>query len=255
MDRLVQLRLGGPVAQVRLADTAGRNVFTPALGAEFGDAIDRAVAERRSRVVLLAGLPDVFCSGGSRADLLGDPGGVPTTSYEGLIRAPLSCPLPVVAAMRGHAIGGGLLLGLYADVPMLSERSVYTANFLNYGFAPCNGASWVLPHRLGPVLGAELLLGAGRYRGGELRARGVPLAVLAHEQVEPAAEALAARMAAAPRRALEYAKAALVDGWWPASERAIRREVPGHLETLRLPEVRQRVAGAYGGAPVTGAGR
>lgn len=246
MGRLVQLRLGDPVALVRLADTISRNVFTPALGAQFCDALDRAVAEPRSRVVLLAGLPDVFCSGGSRADLLGAPGSVPTTSYAGLIRTPLRCPLPVVAAMRGHAIGGGLLLGLYADVPMLSERSVYTANFLNYGFSPCNGASWVLPHRLGPVLGAELLLGAARYRGAELRDRGVPLRVLPHDEVEQAAEALAARMAAAPRRALEYAKAALTDGWWPASERAIAREVPGHLETLRLPEVRQRVAGAYG---------
>jgi polyketide biosynthesis enoyl-CoA hydratase PksI len=242
----VQTSVGGPVALVRLADDAGRNVFTPTLGAAFHDALDEAVRHPASRVVLLAGLPDIFCSGGSRADLLGGPGSVPTTAYEELVRAPLRCPLPVVAAVRGHAIGGGLLLGLYADMPILSERSVYSANFLDYGFAPCNGATWVLPHRLGPVLGTEVLLGGGRHRGAELRERGVPLHVVSHDEVEPCAESLASRIAAAPRRALEHAKAALTAEWWAASSRAIEREVPGHLETLRLPQVQQRVASGYG---------
>ncbi len=255
MSELVRTLTGGPVAVVRLADAVGRNVITPALDAQFRAALARAVAEPASRVVLLAGAADLFCAGASRADLVGGPDSVPTTEYEGFVRAPLQCPLPVVAAMRGHAIGGGLLLGLYADVPVLSERSVYTANFLSYGFSPCMGASWLLPHRLGPVLGAEVLLGAGRHRGRELRERGVPLRVLPHDDVEPAAEALAAQIAMAPRRALEVAKAALAADWRQASERAFQREIPGHLETLRLPEVRRRAAREYGAQLAMEAGR
>jgi polyketide biosynthesis enoyl-CoA hydratase PksI len=249
MSGLVHTTLGGPVAVVRLADAAGRNVLTPELSAEFCGGLDRAVARPESRVVLLCGLPDVFCAGASRGDLLGGPGSVPTTAYEGLVRAPLQCPLPVVSAMRGHAIGGGLLLGLYADVPVLSERSVYTANFLGYGFSPCMGATWLLPHRLGPALGAEMLLGAGRLRGRELRERSVPLRVLAHDEVEPAAQALAAQIATASRLTLEHTKAALAADWRISSEQAFQREIPGHVETLRLPEVQLRAA-QYGPSPL-----
>ncbi|HUY45950.1 MAG TPA: polyketide synthase [Streptosporangiaceae bacterium] len=246
MSGSVEVRLGEPVARVRLADAAGRNVFTPALDSALADAFRRAVAEPATRVVLLAGLADIFSAGGARADLLGEPDGTATIEHDRIIRTPLRCPVPVVAAMRGHAIGGGLLLGLYADVPLLSERSVYSANFLGYGFTPAMGASWLLPYRLGPALGAEVLLGAARHRGAELRDRGVPLRVLPHDEVEPRACELAQRIAEAPRLTLEHAKAALADEWRRASSAAFGRELPGHLETLRLPEVRQRVASQYG---------
>ena len=70
MSELVEASLGGPVATLRLADAAGRNALTEELAAQFADALTRAVAEPASRVVLLAGLPDVFCSGGTRDSLL-----------------------------------------------------------------------------------------------------------------------------------------------------------------------------------------
>lgn len=246
MTGLVETTLGGPVAMLRLADTAGRNALTPGLSAEFTSAIARAVAEPASRVVLLAGLPDIFCSGGTRASLLADPAERQTVSQDAVIRAPLRCALPVVAAMRGHAIGGGLLLGLYADLPVLSERSVYVANFLSYGFVPCMGATWVVPNRLGAVLGAEVLLAAARYRGRELAERGAPVRVVPHDDVETLAQRLAASVAAAPRRTLEHAKAALAAPWRLASDEAFAREIDGHLESLGQASVRQAVADGFG---------
>lgn len=234
------------VATIRLADTVNRNVFTAELVRQFTEALASAVAEPRSKVVLLAGLPDIFSAGGSRESLLADPDRHETLAHDEIIRAPLRCPLPVVAAMRGHAIGGGLMFGLYADIPVLSERSVYVLNCLGYGFMPCLGATWVLPHRLGPALGAEVLLGAQTFRGRELRERGAPLRVVPHPAVESTAAALAARIASAPRASLEYAKAALAATWRAESDRAFQREVAGHLDTLRLPMVRQAVATRYG---------
>lgn len=246
MSDRVKVSFSDAVATVRLADTENRNVFTPELVALFQAALAAAVAEPEARVVLLAGLPDIFCAGGSRESLLAEPEGRETLGHDQIVRAPLRCPLPVVAAMRGHAIGGGLLFGLYADIPVLSERSVYTANFLSYGFMPCMGATWVLPHRLGPVLGTEVLLGAARFRGRELRERGAPLSVVPHDAVEATAAGLAARIATAPRRALEHTKAALAATWRAESDHAFEREVAGHLETLKHPVVRQAVAAGYG---------
>lgn len=245
MTGLVETVLGGPVATLRLADAAGRNALTPGLSAELTSAIARAVAEPASRVVLLAGLPDIFCSGATRDILLADPAERLTVGYDEVIRAPLRCALPVVAAMRGHAIGGGLLLGLYADLPVLSERSVYVANFLAYGFAPCMGATWVVPSRLGAALGAEVLLGAGRHRGRELAERGAQVRVVPHDEVETLAQRLAAGVAAAPRRALEFAKAAMVAPWLQASDEAFAREIDGHLESLGQAAVREAVADRF----------
>lgn len=253
MSQLVEASLGGPVATLRLVDSAGRNALTEELAEQFGGALARAVAEPSSRVVLLAGLPDIFCSGGTRESLLAPPTENGTLGHDAVIRAPLRCPLPVVAAMRGHAIGGGLIFGLYADLPVLSERSVYVANFLGYGFLPCMGATWVLPERLGPVLGAEVLLSAARYRGRELRERGAPLPVLPHAEVEPYARALSSQLARAPRRTLEHAKAALAAPQRLASEQAFARELHGHLETLREPSVRQAVRNGFSTDPVPGA--
>lgn len=246
MTGILQVSIGEPVAVIRLADAVNRNVLTPDLATGFTDALDRAVADPSTRVVLVNGLPDIFCAGGSRMSLLADPASGATLSQDDIVRAPLRCPLPVVAAMRGHAIGGGLLFGLYADLAVLSERSVYTANFLSYGLMPCLGATWVLTNRLGPTLGTEMLLGAARYRGRELRERGAPVSVVGHDAVEPTAAGLAARIAAAPRRTLEYAKVALAASWREEADDAFKREVGGHLDTLAHPAVRHLVTTRYG---------
>lgn len=246
MTDILQVSIGDPVAVIRLTDAANRNVLTPDLGAGFTGALDRAVADPSTRVVLVAGLPDIFCAGGSQMSLLADPASGATLGHDDMVRSPLRCQLPVVAAMRGHAIGGGFLFGLYADVAVLSERSVYTANFLNYGLMPCLGATWVLTNRLGPMLGTEVLLSAARFRGRELRERGAPVPVVAHDAVEPTAVGLAERIAAAPRRTLEYAKAALAATWREEADDAFKREVGGHLDTLAHPALRHLVTTRYG---------
>jgi polyketide biosynthesis enoyl-CoA hydratase PksI len=243
---ILQVSIGDPVAVIRLTDAANRNVLTPDLISGFTGALDHAVADPSTRVVLVTGLPDIFCAGASQATLLADPASGATLGCYEMVRSPLFCPLPVVAAMRGHAIGGGLVLGLYADLAVLSERSVYTANFLNYGLMPCLGTTWVLTNRLGHMLGTEMLLGAARFRGRELRERGAPVSVVAHDAVEPTAAGLAERIAGAPRMTLEYAKAALASTWREEADNAFKREVGGHLDTLAQPALRHLATTRYG---------
>jgi polyketide biosynthesis enoyl-CoA hydratase PksI len=129
---------------------------------------------------------------------------------------------------------------------VLSERSVYTANFLNYGLMPCLGTTWVLTNRLGSMLGTEMLLGAARFRGRELRERGAPVSVVGHDAVEPTAAGLAERIAGAPRMTLEYAKAALASTWREEADAAFKREIDGHLDTLAQPALRHLATTRYG---------
>jgi polyketide biosynthesis enoyl-CoA hydratase PksI len=196
------------------------------------------------RVIVLEGLPDIFCGGGSRDDLAGVTGRQSLDKWP-FVRAAADCPLPVVAAAQGHAIGGGLLLALYADVTVFSETASYAANFMAYGFTPCLGASYIVPAKLGATLGAEMLLTGQAFQGRTLAQRGVASPIVPASRVLDHSRAIAVRIARAPRRSLEILKAVMAQAAREQAEVALARELPGHLETFSLPLVRERVDALY----------
>lgn len=234
------------IAEVRLVDEAGRNSFTSAFCRGLESALDSAVRHRGTRVILVSGLPTLFCSGGSREELLSFARGDGRFDTDDFFRAFVRCPLPVVSAMQGHALGGGLVLGLYADLSVLSERSVYTANFMDYGFTPGMGATHLLPHRFGSAIGTEMLLTSRRYRGHELRERGTQVRIVAHADVPAVARALAEDVARAPRPSLELLKRHLAASLLAATDTAIAEEAAMHEVSFRLPEVTERIAARHG---------
>jgi polyketide biosynthesis enoyl-CoA hydratase PksI len=244
-DSSVRVTVGRPVARVRICDRAERNRITPRLCAELPAALREAAAHPATRAVLLSGEPEVFCAGGTQDELLGFHQGRSVLEAEECITAPLNCPVPVVAAIRGHAIGGGLLLGLYADLAVLSERSVYAANFMAYGFTPGVGATALLPARFGAVLGTEMLLTGRSFRGAELRRRGVPYQVVAHDLVESAARELAVRTARAPLPSLRLLKQHLSTRLRSATDEVLGPELRMQAVTFALPEVAARITQAY----------
>ena len=236
--------LEAPLALVTLADAPHNNGITPALRAALPAALGEAAARPDIRVIVLGGLPRIFCSGGTREDLTAEDD-VRTTQAWDFVRAAADCPLPVVASAQGHAIGGGLLLALYADAVVLSDRSSYSANFLTYGFTPCLGATHLLPAVLGRTLGTEMLYTGRPYRGRELADRGVAVNIAAHDDVPQRAHALARRIAQAPRTTLLLLKQQLAA---PARELALAalvRELPHHTATLSTPQARHRITALY----------
>ncbi|SFQ69096.1 polyketide biosynthesis enoyl-CoA hydratase PksI [Amycolatopsis arida] len=240
----VSVRVDRRVALVTMADEAGRNALSPTLTAALRAALDRAVADPAVRVVVVTGTPAVFATGASREYLLRPE----RENVEPAVRAFLRCPLPVVAAMRGHALGGGLTQGLYADLPVLSERSYYAANYLNYGLVPEYGTTWLLPAKLGPVLGTELLYTARGYRGAELRDRGAPLRVTGHDRVLPEALDLARGIARAPRSTVELLKQQLATQTLARSDAAIAAESGPHERSWHSAEFHRLVRRRYGDA-------
>jgi polyketide biosynthesis enoyl-CoA hydratase PksI len=242
----VTLRLTPPIAVIAMADLRARNVIRPALHQGLRQALATAVEDKETRAVVVTGMPEVFCAGAAREALLGIEGGLSHEDYEPFARSFPHCPLPVVAAMAGHAVGGGLVFGLYADVPVLSERSVYAANFLQYGMAPYVGTTHIIPSRFGEALGAEMILTARGYRGSELRARGASVLIVRHDRVVTTATTIAERIAQAPRRSLELVKAQLAERVLAATDAAMSTELRPHLAAAGLADVRERAATGYG---------
>lgn len=243
---LVSLHWEGATAVVRLRDADGRNTFGPAFCRGLVQKMEEAVADGRTRVVLVEGMPELFCAGGSQVELMRFAQGIGSFDADDFFRVFARCPLPVVAAVQGHAIGGGLVLALYADLLVLSERSVYTANFLHYGFTPGMGATYLLPARFGLVLGQEILYTAQNYRGAQLRERGAPVRVVSHAEVPRVARDLAASTAQAPRESLELLKEHLARALIEQTDAAIASEVEMHGVSFQLPDVQYRIAAGYG---------
>lgn len=238
------------VALVVMADHANKNTFTGEFAAGLAEAFGTAGADERYKVVVLTGYGNYFCSGGTRDALLDIQAGRSTfltTSGPNLYTLPLDCPVPVISAMQGHAIGGGLTMGLFADFVILAKESIYTANFMKYGFTPGFGSTYVVPAKLGQPLAVDMLLSARTFRGADLAARGVPFEVYPRKDVLDKALDLARDLAEKPRRSLVTLKDRLVGELRERLPAVIEKELSMHDVTFRQPEVKDLLMSRYGG--------
>lgn len=248
---VVTLDMAAPVATVRMDDATGQNRLSPELRAGTIAALEQAGGAPDVRAVVLEGLPEIFCAGGSAAQMLGSREHRVDGVWE-FLNAVLGCPVPVLAAAQGHALGGGFLLALYCDVTVLSESSRYAANFLTYGFTPALGATYLLPAKLGMALGTELLYSGRSYLGRELADRGAGVRVTADGNVVAQTQRTALRIAQAPREAVERLKAQLREQVGGQAQAAHAREIPDHQATISSAEARRRIQALYADRPVVG---
>ncbi|QWP75338.1 polyketide synthase dehydratase domain-containing protein [Lysobacter sp. K5869] len=185
-----ELRDNG-VLIVRMVDREAKNMFSPALVRGLEEVFAHIEAAGGYRAVVLCGYDTYFACGGTRDSLLAIQQGSAKFTDTKIYQLPMSCSVPVVAAMQGHAIGGGWTLGMFADLCVFSAESRYISPYMQYGFTPGAGATLIFPATLGPDLARETLFAAVEQSGSELRARGLPHACIPREEVLPHALALA----------------------------------------------------------------
>jgi polyketide biosynthesis enoyl-CoA hydratase PksI len=246
-ERCVRLERDEPgVLVVRMLDRAGRNTFTPAFVADLRLAFAEIGASRDAKAIVVTGFDSYFCCGGSRDELLKISSGRVRFDELDFYRLLLDCEVPVIAAMQGHAIGGGLVFGCYADMVVLARESMYSANFMKYGFTPGMGATLVLPLKFGALLGAEMLWRAEGYSGDELQRRGVACSVLPRADVFLNALATARLLAQRPRGALTMLKAQLNAKMLKELPSVIEAELAMHEQCFSEPGIDERVRVLYG---------
>jgi polyketide biosynthesis enoyl-CoA hydratase PksI len=158
-------------------------------------------------------------------------------------------PVPVIAAMEGHAVGGGLALGLCADIILIARESSYGCNFMNLGFTPGLGTTRLLEHVLSPAIAHEMLYTGQVFRGTHFEGRSGFNYILPRAQVRPQAMDLAARIAEKPRPAIEALKRVLSLGKRQAFEEARTAEAMMHTITFAGPDVRRLIEENYAGPP------
>ncbi len=207
----------GVVTTVRL-DTPPNNLLDLRIVGALAAALDELAEDGRTRVVLLTAAGRHFCTGMNlQAKRTGDGSGLdrgdaPARLYEHALRI-VANPLPIVAAVQGGAIGGGLGLTLLADFRVATPATTFAANFARLGIHHGFGLTVTLPALVGQQRAMELLYTGRRVRGAEAREVGLCDRLVSDEELVPTATELADEIA----------------GSAPLAVRAIRRTLRGDL--------------------------
>lgn len=245
-DLVVELKDMGPgVVQIKMQDKVHKNTFSEELTRGLMSAFEK-IKTSNYKAVVLTGYDSYFASGGTQEGLLHLYEGKGKFTDMNLYSLALDCPVPVISAMQGHGIGGGFVMGLFADFVILGRECVYTTNFMKYGFTPGMGATFILPQKLGISLAEEMLLAAKTYRGEDLQKRGVPFPVLPRAEVAEYALELAHSLAEKPRVSLITLKDHLVTSLREQLPQKIEQELAMHEMTFHQEEVKENIHALFG---------
>ncbi|MGC4083043.1 MAG: enoyl-CoA hydratase/isomerase family protein [Vicinamibacterales bacterium] len=232
------------IATITMNDPAASNALGEAMVHELIAAFDYAGGRDDVRAVVLTGSGPTFSAGAPVDLLLRLVRGELEPADITLPRALLGCPVPVIAAVAGHAVGGGFALALAADIIVLASECRYGFTFMNYGFTPGMGTTRLCEHALSPAVAHELLYSGELRRGDRFSGSGINHVVPREAVIETALD-IAARIAEKPRTALELLKRTLATPRRTAFEEALTVEAQMHEITMRAPGVEARITADY----------
>jgi 2-(1,2-epoxy-1,2-dihydrophenyl)acetyl-CoA isomerase len=184
------------------------NFFDTALLGAVADAYEELAGRTSCRAIVLRSEGKNFCAG---LDFAHNKEQDIAALYRNSLRI-FAAPLPVVAAVQGAAIGGGLGLALSADFRFATTESRFSANFSRLGFHHGFGLTVTLPRVVGEQRTADLLYSGRRIDGAEARAIGLCDELVGVEDLIPAATAYARTLAGAGPLALRSIRATLRQG-------------------------------------------
>jgi enoyl-CoA hydratase/carnithine racemase len=211
------------------------NYFDTELIRHLADAFEGFDADPQVRSVLLASEGKNFCAGANFAlptrSTIGDPSG--GHLYQHAVRL-FRCEKPVVGAIQGAAVGGGLGLSLVADFRVASAETRFAANFNRLGFHPGFGLSVTLPRVVGTQKAALLFYTGRRIDGGEAHAIGLVDLLVPQEELRAAAFGLAIEIAQSAPIAVVSTRRTLRRGLADAVAAIVKHELSEqqrHFET------------------------
>lgn len=231
----------GPVTIVTINRLARRNAVDGASAALLSEAFKAFDADESASVAILTGAGGAFCAGADlKALAAGEsgqrvkPGGLNSAAPMGPTRLRLS--KPVIAAIEGHAVAGGMELALWCDLRVLAADATFGIYCRRFGVPLVDLGTIRLPRLIGHSRAMDLML-TGRAVGAE-----EALAIGLANRVAPAgaalahAVALAKEIAAFPQACLRNDRLSAIEQWDLSEDAAIDNEVARGLATLRSGE-------------------
>lgn len=211
------------------------------------------------RAIVLAAQGRNFCAG---ADFSRPASDTVAAAADGLddhlythAAALFRCRLPIVAAIQGAAVGGGLGVAMVADFRIASPDSRFSANFTRLGFHPGFGLSVSLPRVIGPQHAADLFYTGRRISGDEAHRIGLVDRLVASEQIHATAMALAQEIATSAPIAVQSVRTTLRAGLANDILAATRHELSQQEHHFRTEDFNEGIAAMAARRPPQFAGR
>ena len=237
----VTVEVTGHVATVEI-HRPPNNYFDTALITAIADAYERLDDDIECRAIVLCAEGKHFCAGADFSQPAENRSS-PKELYVQAIRL-FRTGKPVVAAVHGAAIGGGLGLALSADFRVAAPSSKFAANFSRLGFHPGFGITATLPRVVGRQKALEWMLTGERY-GGEIGyAAGLFDELAADGEVRAAAMRFAERIATSAPLALTSIRATARAGLAEAVEAATARELEEQTRLQATADFREGITAA-----------
>lgn len=160
---VVTAEMDGAVGILRINRPDVLNALNPATVTAIGAGVLDLTGTQGARCIVLTGTGRAFSSG---ADLSGgDDGNAATPNraeavlqkyYHPMLRALRDCPVPLVTAVNGPAVGAGMSIALMGDIITASRQAYFLQAFARIGLVPDSGSSWLLPRLVGMARAREL---------------------------------------------------------------------------------------------------
>jgi enoyl-CoA hydratase/carnithine racemase len=225
-DDLVLVERPEPhVAILRLNRPRVRNALNAAMRDELAGHCHAIAADDSVRVVIITGGPEHFAAGAdlsefvnrSAADILRD------KSWDNW-RAVADLPQPVIAAVNGFCLGGGLELAMGADIIIAGENAKLGQPEVRVGIMPGAGGTQRLARAVGKFAAMRMVLMGAMISGTEAKTLGLASEVVADDKVLNRALEIAREMASLPPLALQSAKQAILMGETASLEQGLYME-------------------------------
>jgi enoyl-CoA hydratase/carnithine racemase len=214
VGEFVRVETADQIATIRL-DRPKMNALNAQVQAEIAEAARQVSADDAVRAVVLYGGMRVFAAGADIKEMA--PLGYAemaerAAALQAAFDVVAGLPKPVVAAVAGYALGGGLELALCADFRVLGENAKVGQPEILLGVIPGGGGTQRLPRLIGPARAKDLIFTGRQVTAAEALAVGLADRVVPDADVYQAARDLVARYASGPALALRAAKQAVDKG-------------------------------------------
>ncbi|MFF9622289.1 crotonase/enoyl-CoA hydratase family protein [Streptomyces griseosporeus] len=222
----VRVERRGPVTTVVLSRPEVRNAVDGPTAAELAAAFREFEADDSARAAVLWGEGGTFCAGADLKAMGGEHGNRVAEDGDGPMGPTrLRLSKPVIAAVAGHAVAGGLELALWCDLRVAEEDAVFGVFCRRWGVPLIDGGTVRLPRLIGTSRALDLILTGRPVPAREALEMGLANRVVAPGTARAAAEELAASLAAFPQACLRSDRASVLDQEGLPAEEALRQEL------------------------------
>jgi enoyl-CoA hydratase len=212
--KTVILTRDGNIASITLNRPEVLNSMNTRLNQELRAAIDEVKNDKNIRVLIITGAGDKAFSAGRDLKEYSESKATPIEDWEKRIDQGgnfglLGMPQPVIAAINGYAVGGGLELALACDIRIASEKATFGLFEIRRGFFPGGGATWRLAPLVGKGWAMELILSGEPITAQVAERIGLVNRTVPHDKLITTVRELAEKIASKSPRAVMLAKAAI----------------------------------------------